>query len=76
VLTGPHVRNFAAVYQHFITAGAAKVVHSAGDLASALDGWLLDPAAARAAGQAGLQLLARHAGATGRTMDALERFLA
>jgi 3-deoxy-D-manno-octulosonic-acid transferase len=76
VLTGPHVRNFAAVYQHFITAGAAKVVHSAGDLASALDGWLTDTEAAHAAGQAGLQLLAQHAGATGRTMDALERFLA
>ena len=75
VLSGPHIRNFAAVYQHFVTAGAAKVVRSAGELASALDGWLADPEAARAAGQAGLELLARHAGATARTMDALERFL-
>ena len=76
VLTGPHVRNFSAVYQHFISAGAARVVHSAGELAAALDGWLTDRDAARAAGGAGLQLLARHAGATSRTMDALERFLA
>lgn len=76
VITGPHVRNFSAVYQHFISAGAARVVHSAGELASALDGWLTDREAARAAGEAGLQLLARHAGATARTMDALERFLA
>jgi 3-deoxy-D-manno-octulosonic-acid transferase len=76
VLTGPHVRNFHAVYQHFIAAGAARVVHSAGELAAALDGWLTDGEAARAAGAAGLQLLARHAGATARTMDALERFLA
>ena len=75
VLTGPHVRNFHAVYQHFIAAGAARVVHSAGELAAALDGWLTDGEAARAAGAAGLQLLARHAGATARTMDALERFL-
>jgi 3-deoxy-D-manno-octulosonic-acid transferase len=76
VLTGPHVRNFSAVYQHFISAGAARVVHSAGELAAALDSWLTDPDAARAAGEAGVQLLARHAGATARTMDALERFLA
>jgi 3-deoxy-D-manno-octulosonic-acid transferase len=76
VLTGPHVRNFQAVYQHFVSAGAARVVHSTAELASALDGWLTDRDAARAAGEAGHELLARHAGATARTMDALEPFLA
>jgi 3-deoxy-D-manno-octulosonic-acid transferase len=75
VLTGPHVRNFHAVYQHFISAGAAKVVHSAAELAAALDGWFTDRVTARAAGEAGQRLLARHAGATGRTVDALEPFL-
>jgi 3-deoxy-D-manno-octulosonic-acid transferase len=76
VLTGPHVRNFGAVYRDFIAAGAARVVHSSGELAAALELWLADPAAARAAGEAGLQLLARNAGATARTVDMLERFLA
>jgi 3-deoxy-D-manno-octulosonic-acid transferase len=76
VLTGPHVKNFAAVYQHFVAAGAARIVHSAGELAAELDAWLTDRGAARAAGEAGLRLLARHAGATARTVDALERFVA
>lgn len=76
VLTGPHVRNFHAVYQHFVSAGAARVVHSATELAAELEGWLTDKEAARAAGEAGLNLLASHAGATARTMDALEPFLA
>jgi 3-deoxy-D-manno-octulosonic-acid transferase len=76
VLTGPHVRNFAAVYQDFVAAGAAKIVHSAQELADAMGAWLADPARARAAGEAGLRLLERHAGATARTVDALEPFLA
>jgi 3-deoxy-D-manno-octulosonic-acid transferase len=76
VLTGPHVRNFHAVYQHFISAGAARVVHSATELAAALEGWLTGKEAAGAAGEAGLRLLTRHAGATARTVDALEAFLA
>jgi 3-deoxy-D-manno-octulosonic-acid transferase len=75
-LTGPHVKNFAAVYREFITAGAARVVHSADELAGAVRTWLSDRSAARAAGEAGRQLLARHAGATARTVDALERLLA
>jgi 3-deoxy-D-manno-octulosonic-acid transferase len=75
VLTGPHVRNFGAVYQHFVSAGAAKVVHSAQELTDALARWLTDAASAHAAGEAGLRLLEQNAGATARTVDALERFL-
>jgi len=76
VLTGPHVRNFAAVYRHFVAARAARVVHSGGELAAALEEWLAHPEEARRAGKAGLALLAEHAGATGRTADALEPLLA
>jgi len=76
VLTGPHVRNFAAVYRSFVDAGAARVVHSGNELAQALTRWLAAPAEARAAGEAGHQLLAANAGATARIADALERFLA
>ncbi len=75
VLSGPHVRNFAAVYRYFTAAGAARLVHSGDELAAALAAWLADPAAARRAGEAGIALLARHAGATARTVDALEPLL-
>jgi 3-deoxy-D-manno-octulosonic-acid transferase len=76
VLTGPHVRNFSAVYRSFVAAGAARVVRSAEELAEELAEWLDDAPRARAAGEAGLRLLERNAGATARTVDELERFLA
>ncbi len=75
VLTGPHVRNFAGVYDHFVAAGAARVVHGAADLRQQLERWLANPAEAQQVGAAGRALLARHAGATARTVDALEPLL-
>jgi 3-deoxy-D-manno-octulosonic-acid transferase len=75
VLTGPHVRNFSAVYDEFIAAGAARVVQGGADLEAAAAAWLADPEGARNAGEAGRALLARHAGATARTIDALEPFI-
>ena len=75
VITGPHVKNFAAVYRTFAAAGASRLVHSAAELAAALEHWFTDRAAARAAGEAGRALLTSNAGATARTADALERFL-
>ncbi len=75
VLVGPHVLNFALIYREFTAAGAARVVRDEADLTRALTAWLTDTAAARAAGEAGRQLLLRHAGATARTADALEQFL-
>ncbi len=76
VLTGPHVRNFAAVYRSFVEAGAARIVHSEGEFATALAHWLADRPSARAAGEAGRGLLAKNSGATARIADALETFLA
>jgi 3-deoxy-D-manno-octulosonic-acid transferase len=76
VLTGPHIRNFAAVYKRFFDVGAARVVRNESDLASALGQWLSDPATARRTGEAGRRLLEANAGATARTVTALERFLA
>ncbi len=76
VLTGPHVRNFSTVYEEFITAGAARVVQGGANLEAAAAAWLTDPEGARSAGEAGRSLLARHAGATARTIDALEPFFA
>ena len=76
VLTGPNVRNFAAVYDRFFQAGAARVVRDRGELTTAIKTLLADPDSARRAGEAGRELLARNAGATARTVDALERLLA
>ncbi len=76
VLTGPHVRNFAAVFRRFFEVGAARVVRNENELAAALQQLLDDPAAARRAGEAGRGLLEANAGATARTVTALERFLA
>jgi len=75
VLTGPHVRNFAGVYEHFVASGAARVVRGAAELRGQLELWLANPAEAQRVGAAGRALLARHSGATARTVDALEPFL-
>jgi hypothetical protein len=51
------------------------VVRDEAELTASLHAWLTDREVARAAGEAGRQLLLRHAGATARTADALEQFL-
>ena len=75
VLTGPHVRNFEAVYHRFVEAGAAEVVHDSHELAAVLSSWLADREAAARVGAAGRELLAANAGATARIADAVEGFL-
>lgn len=75
VLTGPHVKNFAAVFRRFFEVGAARVVRNEAELATALQHWLKDPDASRRAGEAGRKLLDANAGATAKTVTALERFL-
>lgn len=75
VLTGPHVRNFAAVYAHFFKSGAARVVHDDETLAEAIEAFVQDPAVAQRAGEAGRALLEANAGATARTVAELERYL-
>ena len=76
VLTGPYISNFLTIYEQFIDCGAARVVRDAPSLAAAVLELTGAPEAARAAGAAGRALLERHAGATRRSADALERFLA
>lgn len=76
VLTGPHISNFLTIYEQFIECGAARVVRDGPSLAEAVLVLTGDAEAARAAGAAGRALLERHAGATHRTADALEPFLA
>ncbi len=75
IVSGVHVRNFAAVYRDFVAAGAARLVRSAEELSQVLQRWLADPQEATAVGQRAASLLRRHAGATARVADALQPFL-
>lgn len=75
ILTGPHVRNFAAVYRDFFAAGAAVVVRGSGELADVLASWFSNPTQAWAAGESGRKLLASNAGATSRVAEALTPYL-
>jgi 3-deoxy-D-manno-octulosonic-acid transferase len=71
VLSGPHLHNFREVYDEMVAAGGARVVADAAELAVALAAWLDEPAAAQAAGKAGLAVVVRNRGATQRTVDEL-----
>ncbi len=71
VLSGPHVDNFAEVYDEMTAAGAARLVADGDELATALAGWLEDPGAAAAAGEAGRRVVAANRGAAALTAAAV-----
>ncbi|MGD9253549.1 MAG: 3-deoxy-D-manno-octulosonic acid transferase [Holophagae bacterium] len=71
VLSGRHVNNFREVYDEMTAAGGAVLVDDGDELAARLRVWLADPAAARAAGAAGHEVVVRNRGATERTVDVL-----
>lgn len=75
VVSGPHVRNFAAVYRELELAGAVKLVPNARELEATLTALFAHPEQANDLGQRACQVLTKHAGATGRTVDALLPFL-
>lgn len=68
VLFGPHVRHVAQVARLLSEAGAAFLVRDAAGLASRIGALLDDEAAREAAGSAGRAMIARHRGATARTL--------
>lgn len=71
VVSGPHVHNFAAVYRELESHGGVLLVHDTAHLRATLAQLLADPERARAVGQRAQAVLAKHAGATARTVDAL-----
>ncbi|MHA1554398.1 MAG: 3-deoxy-D-manno-octulosonic acid transferase [Alphaproteobacteria bacterium] len=75
VLHGPHVHNFAEIYESLDEALDLKVVTDADGLAAAVGRLIDDPAAAKRIGEAGSAVIERHAGALDATFQALERFL-
>jgi 3-deoxy-D-manno-octulosonic-acid transferase len=72
VVHGPHVWNFADVYESLDVAGAARAVADADELVRVIGAWLDDPAARSAAVQAGQGVLSTRRGAVGRTLALLK----
>jgi 3-deoxy-D-manno-octulosonic-acid transferase len=71
VLSGPHVFNFAEVYDEMTQAGGARLVADSAELRVAMAAWLDKPSFAVAAGNAGREVVERNRGATSRTVSAL-----
>jgi 3-deoxy-D-manno-octulosonic-acid transferase len=71
VLFGPHMENFEPLVKLLLAAGGAKQVPSIEALSEPLTQLLQQPELAAAIGSAGHTALARHAGATLRTLDCL-----
>jgi 3-deoxy-D-manno-octulosonic-acid transferase len=69
VLIGPSAYNFTEAVEQAVAAGAALQVGDATELAREAARLLLDPAAARRMGEAGVTFCAAHRGATARVLE-------
>jgi 3-deoxy-D-manno-octulosonic-acid transferase len=72
VVMGPQVFNFADVVEAFRAVRCVEIVDDAAGLAAAVGGWLVDPAARKAAGDRALAVVAANTGATARLRALLE----
>jgi 3-deoxy-D-manno-octulosonic-acid transferase len=68
VVFGPHMFNFSEISRMAIERGAGRQVHDSAALAEAVGDYLADPAARRAAGEAGRLLVEENRGALVRTL--------
>jgi 3-deoxy-D-manno-octulosonic-acid transferase len=75
LLHGPHVHNATDIFAAFDRDGGSRPVENAQALASAVHGWLSNPAAARQAARAAAQTATQLGGALNRTMQAIEPLL-
>ena len=76
VLFGPHVEKVREAAALLLACGGARSVADAGALATAVVAWLAHPEQAAACGEAAHRELTRHRGATGRSVELVERVLA
>ena len=74
VIFGPTIQN-AYEASLLVERGAAKLVHTADQLADAITMWLKDDAARTTAGSTGKQLIAENLGAVDRTLEHLRRYV-
>jgi 3-deoxy-D-manno-octulosonic-acid transferase len=75
VLFGPYMHNFATLREQIIDAGAGWQVASSRELATAIGKLFDDADTRRQMGDAGAALVARHRGATARTLSVIEACL-
>jgi len=75
VLHGPHVSNFAEIYQALDAQHGAEQVTDVNSLTVRLGTWLTDPAACKAAREAAYKTIEPLGGALARTLAALEPYL-
>ncbi len=76
ILTGPHVRNFDAIYTSLISAGGAAQIVDARELAAALVMLFSEPAKRAAMMAAAQAVVAELGGAVDRTMAVLDPYFA
>ena len=75
VVHGPHVWNFAEIYDRLDKAHGAKLVANEEALAALLAAWLAEPAAPAAVADAAIATVGQLGGALERTLAALEPYL-
>jgi 3-deoxy-D-manno-octulosonic-acid transferase len=75
IIHGPHVWNFAEIYQSLDAAHGAQLVGDQDALTSSLGVWLVNPSARKAAADAAASTIERLGGALDRTLAALEPYL-
>ena len=75
ILHGPHVWNFAEIYQSLDDARGAELVADQDALTNCLGVWLVNPTARKAAADAAASTIEKLGGALDRTVAALEPYL-
>jgi 3-deoxy-D-manno-octulosonic-acid transferase len=69
VVFGPHMFNFGDISRMALERGAGRQVQNVAELANAIAGYLENPAARRAAGEAGQRMVAENRGALAKTLE-------
>jgi 3-deoxy-D-manno-octulosonic-acid transferase len=75
IVHGPHVWNFAEIYQSLDAAHGAQLVADQGALTDCLSLWLVNPGARKAVADAAAATIEKLGGALDRTIAALEPYL-
>lgn len=75
VVFGPHMFNFSDISRMTLERGAGRQVQDATELADAVAGYLENPSARRAAGEAGQRMVAENRGALAKTLALVRQVL-
>jgi 3-deoxy-D-manno-octulosonic-acid transferase len=75
ILHGPHIANFAELYEALDAQHGAERVTDVNSLTARFGAWLTDPTACRAACEAACKTIEPLGGALARTLAALEPYL-